>query len=153
MVDKIRPRKAAGSNGDRFGSSNVRGRSHRQNEPPQAPRLISGYGNADVEYDGFEGDRYNHMLTHATPRLIELPQESSVDLQQLQEAQNEAEDTDKDADDHGLKDEHSDSSEDWEELPRAITEGEAGVVSASYTSPPFFPHTFISLMTRCMQQH
>jgi hypothetical protein len=165
MVDKIRPRKAAGS-GDRFGSRNAGGRPHRQNERPQAAPRIFAHGNVDDEYDGYEYDRQSRALTCITPRIIELPQESSVDLEQLQEAQAERShpqvrersatktehDTDTD-DDYGLRDEFSDSSEDWEELAHDTTEGEAGAVSASYPSYPILtPHHTISILPR-MQQH
>jgi hypothetical protein len=165
MVDKIRPRKAAGS-GDAFGSRNAGGRPHRQNEPQAAPRGFA-YGNIVDEYDSYEYDRQSRAVTSTTPRILELPQESSVDLEQLQEAQAEhlhhqvrersstktEHDTDTDDDDHGMKDESSDSSEDWEELARDTIEGEAGAVSASCTSLPILTHYLTIFILPCMQQH
>ena len=52
---------------------------------------------ANDEYDGYEGDRHNRIFTPAALRLVELPQESSVDTQKLLEAQNVQDDTDDDA--------------------------------------------------------
>jgi hypothetical protein len=43
-----------------------------------------------------EGDRHNRMFPPCTSRLVELPQESSVDLQQLQVARNVQDDIDDD---------------------------------------------------------
>jgi hypothetical protein len=142
MVDKIRPRKAAGS-GDHIGTRNAGSRFHRQNERPQAPPRIFAYSNIADEYDGYEYDRHSRALTRTTPRLVELPQESSVDLEQSREAQVEqshpplrerstttAAEHDNNTNKDDLRGESSDSSEDWEELSQDATEGEAGAVSA-----------------------
>jgi hypothetical protein len=149
MVDKIRPRKAAGSD-DRFGSSNLEGRAHRQSERPHAPSHDTTSRDTEEEHDGFEGDRRSRSSATRNTRLVELPQESSVDHQQLQDAQVEES---RPSGDEDLRDDSSVSSEDWEEVPRTVSDNQTGAVSVLYTTYLTSPLTPILPTFPCIQQH